>query len=168
MKVVICGAGQVGFNIARYLAAQSDRVAKLIIMGIPFGLGASGGFRQFIQEFCKFWGPIVQAQADGTLDSNSLSEEDRRELQTTDVPLDLAWLGAMLDWKAIEPADLRCPTLWLSGSKNESAMVSIKEYADKIKGTQVQVEIIEGLNHPQEFTDIDKVLPVMLAFTQKR
>src|SRR5215212_7330482 len=34
-----------GGNIGRYLAAQSDRVEKLIIMGIPFGLGASGDFR---------------------------------------------------------------------------------------------------------------------------
>jgi len=119
-----------------------------------------------MEEFCEFWTPIAQAQADGTLDLDSLSDEDREELQTTNIPLDLAWLGAMLDWKAIEPADLRCPTLWLSGSENEAAMTSIKEYAAKIKGTQVQVEIIEGLNHPQEFTEIDKVLPVMLAFTK--
>jgi pimeloyl-ACP methyl ester carboxylesterase len=156
-----------GGNIARYLAAQSDCIAKLIIIGIPFGLGATGEFRQFIEEYRDFWTPILQAQAGGTLDLDSLSEKDREEFQTTNVPLNLAWLSAMLEWKAVEPTDLRCPTLWLSGSKNEAAMASIKEYAAKVKGTQVQVEIVESLNHPQEFSEIDKVLPVMLSFTKK-
>lgn len=54
-----------GGNIGRYLAAQSTRVAKLIIIGTPFGLGASGEFRQFIVNFHDHWSPILQAQLTG-------------------------------------------------------------------------------------------------------
>lgn len=100
-----------GGNIGRYLAAESNRVAKLIIMGIPFGLGASGEFRQRIERFRDYWQPILQAQQDGVLDLATLSEDDQEDLQTNEQSLRMAWLTAMLDWRALEPTDLRCPTL---------------------------------------------------------
>lgn len=100
-----------GGNIGRYLAAESNRVAKLIIMGIPFGLGASGEFRQRIERFRDHWQPILQAQQDGVLDLATLSEDDQEDLQTNEQSLRMAWLTAMLDWRALEPTDLRCPTL---------------------------------------------------------
>ena len=155
-----------GGNIGRYLAAQSKRVDKIIIMGIPFGLGASGDFRRSIEDSRAHWAPIVQAQRDGTLDLKSLSQDDQDHLQRTNVPVTLAWLSAMLDWAAIEPADLRCPTLWLVGSENKNAMASLQECEGALKESRVQVHVVEGLNHLQEFTEIDKVLPAMRAFTQ--
>jgi pimeloyl-ACP methyl ester carboxylesterase len=153
-----------GANIGRYLAAQSDRVEKLIIMGIPFGLGASGGFRQFIEEFRNHWLPILQAQSEGRLDIASLSTEDREELQKSNIALDVAWLSAMLDWRAIKPADIGCRTLWLIGSKNEPAIASLTEYEEELKTSKVRVEVINGLNHLEEFTEIDRSLPLMLTF----
>ncbi len=62
-----------GGNISRYLAAQSDRVAGSIIMGIPFGPGASDEFRTYIENMEDHWRPILQAQEDKTLDWNTLS-----------------------------------------------------------------------------------------------
>jgi pimeloyl-ACP methyl ester carboxylesterase len=155
-----------GGNIGRYLAAQSNRVVKIIIMGIPFGLGASGDFRQFIEQFRAYWSPILQAQREGTLDIETLDEDDRDHLQHGNIPLALAWLSAMLDWRAIEPADLRCSTLWLIGSENKNTMANLKEYEASLQGTQVQLQVVEGLNHSQELTEVDRVLPAMLAFTQ--
>jgi len=155
-----------GGNIGRYLAAESNRVAKLIIMGIPFGLGASGEFRQWIERFREHWQPILQAQQAGVLDLATLSEDDQEDLQTNEQPLRMAWLTAMLNWRAIEPMDLRCPTLWLSGSNNENTLADIRAYGEALQGTKVQVAIVDGLNHPQEFSEIEQVLPVMLAFTQ--
>lgn len=154
-----------GANIGRYLAAQSDRVAKIIIMGIPFGLGVSGDFRQSIIEFCNHWRPILQAQSEGSLDIASLSKEDQEKLQGGNIALDLSWLCAMLDWGAIGPSDLRCPTLWLVGSENQPTIASIREYEAELKSSKVQVEVIEGLNHIEEFTEIDRSFPLMLAFT---
>jgi pimeloyl-ACP methyl ester carboxylesterase len=155
-----------GGNVGRYLATQSDRVAKMIIVGIPFGLGASGAVRRWIEDFLAHWTPIVQAQRAGTLDLNTLSQDDRGSIQHGNIPVTLAWLTAMLDWTAIEPADLPCPTLWLVGSEDKNAMSSTKHYEAVLTGSNVQVCIIDGLNHFQEFTSIDRVLPVMLSFIQ--
>lgn len=155
-----------GGNLARYLAAESDRVVKFILIGIPFGPGAAGEFRQSIEDFRAHWAPILQAQRAGALDVASLSEDDRHYLEQGNTPMFLAWLSAMLDWRAIEPADLRCPTLWLVGSDNEGAMATIKDYEMALQGSNVQVQVLEGLDHEQEFSEIEKVLPVMLAFTK--
>ncbi|HLO16644.1 MAG TPA: alpha/beta fold hydrolase [Anaerolineales bacterium] len=133
-----------GGNIGRYLAAQSERVGKLIIMGIPFGLGAPAHFRQFIEEFRTHWLPILRAQSDGTLDIASLPTEDQEELQKTNIAVDVARLSAILDWRAIEPADIGCRTLWLIGSKNESAMASLREYEEELKMSKVRVEVLDG------------------------
>jgi pimeloyl-ACP methyl ester carboxylesterase len=155
-----------GGNIGRYLASQSDRVTKLIVMGIPFGLAASGDFRQFIKEFRAHWAPIVQAQLNDLLDPTSLSEDDQDVWQHMNVPVTLAWLTAMLDWGKNEPSDLRCPTLWLAGSKNNNTIASIQEYKAVLQETPVQVHVVAGLDHVREFEEIDLVFPPMLAFTK--
>jgi pimeloyl-ACP methyl ester carboxylesterase len=164
-KFVIWGYSY-GGNIGRYLAARSDQISKIIIIGIPFGLGAFGEFRQYIEEYCNHWIPKIEALNNGTINLESLSENDRNLLQCTNVPVNLASLGAILDWGFIGPKDIRCPALYLVGSKNDSAMASIKEYKESIINTNIQIRIIKGLNHYQEFTEIDKVFPDMLAFTK--
>jgi hypothetical protein len=44
------------------------------------------------------------------------------------------------------------------------AMASLSEYQESLPNS-VQVYVVEGLTHEQEFTEIDKVLPVLLDFT---
>jgi hypothetical protein len=56
-----------------------------------------------------------------------------------------------------EPGDICCPTLWLAGSKNTSAMSGIREYEAMLKGSNIQVQTVEDLDHLQELTEIDKV-----------
>jgi pimeloyl-ACP methyl ester carboxylesterase len=100
-----------GGKVSRYLAAQSERVAKIIL------------------------------------------------------PVMLAWVRAMLDWSAVEPADFRCPALWLIGSDNPYAMASLKAREELLKGSAVRVSIVEGLDHEQVFTEVDSIFPAMLAFS---
>ena len=147
-----------GGNIARYLAAQSPRVKKLVVMGIPFGLGASGEFRESISKYRDKYLPFVEQM-------DSLSAADRKKLEDHGVPLKLASFGAMLDWPTLSPVELLCPTLWLVGSKNEGAMASIKEYSADLEKSPVQVHIVDGLDHEHEFTEIDQVFPVMSSFS---
>jgi pimeloyl-ACP methyl ester carboxylesterase len=87
-----------GGNIGRYLAAQSARIAKLIMIGIPFGLGVAGSFRESICAFRDRWAPSVSALQAGTLDLATLTQAAQDEWQQISVPLTLAWLTAMLDW----------------------------------------------------------------------
>lgn len=77
-----------------------------------------------------------------------------------------AWITAMLSYPPVEPADMRCPTLWVVGSANAGAMESVGEYRTRLSGTRVTLEVIDGLNHPQELDAIDRVLPPEIAFTK--
>ena len=155
-----------GGRVGRYVAAHSERVVKIILMGTPLGVGLSDGFRQEFEDFCAHWPPIVEAQRDGTLDLDSLSPDDREFLHAFHVPAMLAWGRAMLDWPAVEPADFLCPTLWLVGSEDRVALASVRAYEQSLKGTRVQSHIMAGLTHAQVFDEIDQVFATMLAFTQ--
>lgn len=66
-----------------------------------------------------------------------------------------------------DPADFRCPTVWLAGSEDQYAVDSIKEYENALVKSQVQVHVVDGLDHSQSFDKIDTVLPVLLAFTRE-
>jgi len=153
-----------GANIGRYLAAKSDLVDKFVLLGYSFGPGASGTFRQFIPDFCDRWVPILKAQADKTLDVQTLSGKDQAFLKSGEVPVILAWLIPILDWAPVEPADLLCPTLWLAGSKNDDVMANMKEYEANIEATNVKMQIMDGLDHWHEFTEIDRVLSFVVPF----
>ena len=154
-----------GGNISRYLAAQSDRVAGSIIMGIPFGPGVSDEGRKYIEDFEDHWRPILQAQKGNTLDWDTLSNEEQAFLKEHNPSSTLAWLSAILEWTTVLPSDLHSPALWLIGSENEvGAMASLSEYQESLPNS-VQVYVVEGLTHEQEFTEIDKVLPALLDFT---
>jgi len=155
-----------GGKVGRYLAARSKRVEKAILMGTPLGPGVSGKPRQDAIEFCAHWRPIIQARREGRLDISSLPGHDQEMLQNLNIPAMLGWVPAMLDWSPVEPADFLCPTLWLVGSEDQLAVESVQEYAAALKGSLVQVQIIEGLDHEQVFDQIDAVFPAMLAFTK--
>lgn len=155
-----------GGRVGRYIAAHSDRLARLITMGTPMGRGISPQFRQYMDEFLAYWPPILQAQQDGTLDLDTLSPEDRELWETSNVAAMLAWGRAMLDWPPVEPADFLCPVLWLVGSEDKTAMVSVRQYQPSLENSSVQLHILEGLNHFQVFKEIDRSFAPMLAFTQ--
>lgn len=156
-----------GGNVGRYIASRSERVERFANIGVGFGLGASGRFRDYVTSLCSKWTPAIEADRAGALDVGALPEQDRAMWLSGRVPLVIAQLGAMLDWPAVEPSDLRCPTLWLVGSKNEDGMASVQEYAERLVGTNVIVRTIAGLTHVEELTKIDEVLPVLLEFSAR-
>jgi pimeloyl-ACP methyl ester carboxylesterase len=168
-----CGAGRFsiwGFSFGgkagRYLAARSERVARMVLMGTPLGSGVSDEFRQYFEDFCAHWRLIFKARRDGLLYPAALSPDDQELLQQGKVPSMMAWGRAMIDWPDIGPADFLCPTLWLVGSEDRWAMVSVKKFEQDLKDSKVQLQIIEGLDHGQVFHEIDRVFPVMLAYTR--
>ena len=155
-----------GGKVSRYLAIQSERVARFVMMGTPLGPGVSGERRQQAIDFCAHWPPIVKVQRAGTLDLDALSPEDQDVLRRLNVPAMLGWVRAMLDWPAVEPADFRCPTLWLIGSEDRYAMESLRAYEASLRGSRVQVQVVEGLDHNQAFDEVDRVFPILMAFTK--
>jgi len=157
-----------GGNIGRYLPSGSDRVSRAAIIGVGFGAAAPGAFRDYIEGLRAKWAPVIRAHRAGTLDLGALTEPQRLLWEKGQVPLTVAQLSAILDWSPVEPADLRCPTLWLVGSANDSAMASVKKYADRLESTKVVLQIVSGLTHADEIAKIDDVLPLMIGFTQPR
>jgi pimeloyl-ACP methyl ester carboxylesterase len=157
-----------GGNVARYLAARSDRVSKMVMLGNRLS-GVSAEHRQFVFDFRTRWTPVVEAARGGAFNPKSLSQKDQEDLGQLSFPGELlpsvlAWTTAMLGWGTVTPADLRCPTLWLIGSENEKAMESLKEYEEELPGSNVHVRVLEGMTHWQEFENMDQVLPVVLTF----
>jgi len=69
-----------------------------------------------------------------------------------------ACLRGMRSWPDVEPAEVGCPVLLLTGTKNKSAL----GWVEANRG--VQVKVIVGLTHNQEFTRIDRVFPVVSSF----
>lgn len=168
-RFILCGYS-FGGTVCRYLAASSDRVSRMVMLGNRMG-GSSGQHRQFIFDFRARWEPVVKAARGGAFDPKSLSQKDQEDIQELSfagelLPSVLAWATAMLDWGTVTPADFRCPTLWLIGSENDKALESFKEYEQELPGSNVQVRMLEGLNHEQEFENIDQVLPVILDFVK--
>ena len=166
-RFMLCGYS-FGGNVGRYLAASSDRVAKMVMIGNRLGTGVSGEFRQFVFDFRNRWASVVEAAGD-TFDPNSLSAQDQEDIQQLSfpgelLPAALAFSTAMLDWGTVTPADILCPALWLIGSENKNAMAGFMEYQEDLPVSKVQVRIFEGMTHVQEFENTDQTLPVILNF----
>ena len=128
-----------GANVGRYVAVRSDRVSSMVYIGIPFGPAADPMFR----------GIILKRLEDGTAP-----------------PVVAAWTSALLEYPAVEPGDMKCPTLWIVGTKNAAAFESSKLYEPKLAGTNVELTRLEGLTHPEELDRIELMYPKALAFTR--
>jgi hypothetical protein len=76
------------------------------------------------------------------------------------------YITAMIGYPKVEPADMKCPTLWVVGTKNENAFASAEAYKNTLAGTTVTLAVVDGLSHPQEFEQIDRVFPRELEFTR--
>ena len=156
-----------GGNVGRYVAATSSRVHKLIMMGGVFGPGASGEARETIEQTLEAWLPVVRLKRAGKLDPARLPPEAREAMETVDLVPMIALLQAMLEWRAVEPEDVLCPTLWLSGSENPGALENMRAREGRLANSKVESAIIDGLTHEEEFTNIEAVLPALIAFMDK-
>ena len=156
-----------GGNIGRYLAARSERVERFAMIGVSFGPSADESFREMIHQMQTHWKPVMDADDAGVLDLESVSEQDRAFWLDGQVRTMLAWLRALLDWPDIEPADMQCPTLWLVGTANSSAMRGVKSYQGNLSDTHVQVALVDGLTHSEELERVDLILPELLRFSEE-
>jgi pimeloyl-ACP methyl ester carboxylesterase len=148
-----------GGNIGRYLGAWSDRITSVALIGVPFGLAVDDDFDRFIDEFIEKWEPLVQAQQ-----SDPLNEKAHRSVIKGRIPMWLSCFQAMRKWPNINPGDMRCPAMLLVGTRNKNTMEWVLANRSELDRTNVCVAIAEGLNHMQEFTQIDRVFPVVASF----
>jgi pimeloyl-ACP methyl ester carboxylesterase len=148
-----------GGNIARYLGAWSNRVEAAAVIGIPVGLAVDHEFDTLINEFVAKWQPLAEAYKTG-----AATEKEKRSVIKSRIPVWVACFQAMRTWPKILPEDMRCPTLLLAGTKNQGARKWVEANQAALSNTMVEVKIINGLNHSQEFSKIEQVFPVVSAF----
>ncbi len=151
-----------GGNVARYLGAWSDRPAALAVIGIPFGPAVDDEFDRFIHQFVAKWQPSVEAYRTG-----AAMEKRNESVIKARIPVWVACFQAMRSWPAIMPEDLHCPALLLAGTKNQAALKWARAHQAALDRAKVQVEVVDGLNHSQEFTHTERVFPAVSTFLRR-
>ncbi len=139
-----------GGSIGRYLAARSDRVISMVLVGASFGPTLEGVVKDAITGMRAKWMPLVQQQMAGTLKVDALSNGDRAAWDAG-VAVSALALGALSDYPPLEPADVKAPTLWLIGAADTSAMANVKAYEGKLAGTKVTLKLLNGATYTDSF-----------------
>ncbi len=139
-----------GATIGRYLAARSDRVISAVLAGATLGPPLEGMVKDAVVGMRAKWLPLVQQQMAGTLKVDALSNSDRTAWDAG-VAVSALALGAMADYPALEPAEIKVPTLWLIGAADTSGMENVKLYEGKLAGTQVTLKLLSGASYTDSF-----------------
>ena len=166
-----CGADRftvIGFsfggNVGKYLAAASDRVEKLVIIGNGFGSAAFGGFAERLPSMRRRFKVLAEELDQSVLDFSCLTPTERMWVNNFHLPSWVHILAQLSHWPVVRPRGLNCPALLIMGSCNVDAVAQAERYREEMAEAGVRVEVLEGLGHYQEFTDVDRVFPVIQRF----
>jgi len=152
-----------GATLARYLAARSDRVISAVLVANEFGPALGGTVKDAVTGMRAKWLPLVQQQTAGTLKVDALSLSDRTAWDNG-IAVSAMSLGAMLDYPALEPAEIKVPTLWLVGQMDTTAMENAKAYEGKLAGTKVTFKALSGASYTDSFAKSEVPLAEALPF----
>ncbi|MFZ1946419.1 MAG: alpha/beta fold hydrolase, partial [bacterium] len=141
-----------GGNVARYLGAWSDRPTSIAMIGVSFGPAVTPEFDRYIDEFIAKYGSVAQrAKADARKDAK------RASAVKGSLAAWVACFQAMRAWPTVEPSDVRCPAMVLAGTENHGAAHWIEANRDALHRAGVRVQIVPDLDHPAEFTHLERV-----------
>ena len=136
-----CGADRfalIGFSwgatVTRYLAARSDRVTRAVMIGTYFG-------------------PIFTEEYRARLMDHYGSD-----------PIMAVRIQGLRAWDGIEPTELRCPTLVISGTDDGNVIKVLNAQRVMIEAAGITLHIFDGLNHGGLIESVDTVLPRVCAF----
>ena len=160
----VFGFGQ-GATVARYLAARSDRVISAALVGTTMGPTVTGVFKDAITGMKTKWQPVIDAQAAGKLDVTKLPPSDRSAWEGG-MAVTVLSLIALMDYPALEPAEIKAPTLWVMGA-DDSAMDNVKQYEGKLSGTRVTLKVLPSVNYSDSFIKMDQVMSEVEPFLLK-
>ena len=154
-----------GATIGRHVAARSDRVISAVLVGATMGPTVTGVFKDAITGMKAKWQPAIDAQAAGKLDVAKLSPSDRAAWEGG-MAVTVFTLTALMDFPAVEPAEIKAPTLWVMGA-DDSAMENVKQYEAKLAATKVTLKILPSINYSDSFIKMDQVMSEVEPFLIK-
>jgi pimeloyl-ACP methyl ester carboxylesterase len=153
-----------GGNIGRYLAKASPRISRFVMIGVGFGPGASGAFRDRLDAMLAPFAAVLAAPDDPSAVDALPAAQQAQWRDPRMGPL-VALFAALKDYPPLEPEDLPCPTLWLVGGGNEvGALAEVERLRDRLPVTNVELQVVGRLDHAGELTAIDEMLPPIAAF----
>jgi pimeloyl-ACP methyl ester carboxylesterase len=147
-----------GGNIARYPAARSDRVSAIAVVGVPFGPAVDQVFDEQIVRFEKKYAPLVDQQK-----LKPYPAKNRTPIKGQMVSW-LACFRAMRGWPGVDPGEIRCPAILVVGTKNKNTLQWVDKNREELVQAGIELQILDGLNHNQEFEKIDRSFPVISQF----
>lgn len=143
-----------GATIGRYLAARSDRVISAMLVSTNMGAPLDGTVKAAVAGMKAKWQPIIEAQSAGKLDVAQLSPGDRTAWDDGIASL-ASFLIALDAYPALEPAEIKAPTLWVVGASDTTAAENMKTYEGKLAGTKVTLKQLAGATYTDTFSRID-------------
>jgi len=152
-----------GGNIARYLAARfpfahPERITAIALIGVPFGSAVDDAFDAYIRRLEEKYGDLARAQKEGS-DPGKKRSPIKGQMSGW-----LACFRAMRAWPRVDPGDVRCPALLVVGTKNKNCMSWVDIHREELVQAGIELQIIDGLTHNQEFAEVDQVFPVISQF----
>jgi pimeloyl-ACP methyl ester carboxylesterase len=150
----------VGAAIALQVAARSEHVLGATIAGSFFG----DAIKEYVAKNIPGLEAAINAKESGVLAEWDLGQAERTFIEAVDLPLALALYRAMAQWPTIAPAGLRCPTYVYAGSADTLVSGVLESQRTEIEAVGMRLRVIAGLDHFQEITAVDRVLPDVLAF----
>jgi len=154
-----------GAVIARELAATSDRVSHAVMVGNHFGAIFPP---QRLAQARADLEPLARAQASDdpatALAELGIGQEEREEMLRFPARTTLLNIESLSQWPLTQPADLRCPTLVVTGSRDARVLAALESQRADIAAAGIIVVTLPDLDHGQLVTERATVMPAVLPF----
>ncbi len=149
-----------GAAIGKNLAARSDRVEKLVMIGHAYGSSTYGRFLEMIPSLRVEWRNVI----DGSFDENELSDITKFFMKNYDLPAWRAIISAMPNWGSVRVEDVKCPVMILYGKGDTTVDEQLKRFERETVYLGVPIYRMEELSHYDQFTDSATNLPYIKEF----
>lgn len=108
----------------------------------------------------------MEATEAGQVDELDLDPKWRDAILQANLYTQLAWTQALFTWPIIKPQNIHCSALVVAGSANQKSVENMKVFKTDMEDAGIQHAIVDGLDHAQEFSDPQSVLPIYHKFLQ--
>jgi pimeloyl-ACP methyl ester carboxylesterase len=150
-----------GGTVGLQIASRVKEVIGAILVGVWFGKLFTPEDTAMAMARIEV---VERARKEGVFDQLDMAPNEKVIFSQVDTSIMKNFGTALVSYPPIEPAELKCPTLMIAGTANQPAASKLKEREDDMSKSGVSVRFLEGLDHVQEFSEIDKVLPECLEF----
>jgi pimeloyl-ACP methyl ester carboxylesterase len=150
-----------GGTVGLQVASRLREIMGAILVGVWFG-------KLFTPETTAMAlariEAVERARNEGLFEQMEMPPAEKDFFSQVDTSLMKNFGGALTHYPPVEPAELLCPALMVSGTANLPAAAKLKEREADISVAGSQLLLLEGLDHAQEFSEINRVLPECLSF----